>query len=547
MEETLDEKPSSLIRELISQLRVGMDLSKVVLPVFVLEPRSLLEKLSDFLSHAHLLIHAGEIADPVQRMIAVVRWYMSGWHLRPRGVKKPYNPILGEVFRCMYDHGDEGGVTSFVAEQVSHHPPMSAFYVENRLKRMIFSGSILPRSKFLGNSVASLMEGESTLRLLELGEDYVMNWPNYYARGLIIGRLLMEIGGSVTIRCRKTNLCCNLDFRTKGFFTGEYNRVKGSIKDEESGNQLYTIEGYWDSTIRITNYQTGETSVLFEPKEANAIPKVVPPEDAQEEYESRRLWSKVTEAIAARDLEAATAAKTVLEEAQRREAKLRAERKEKPHHRLFHLDDDGIWQYNNYNDSPYSPSEASSIGLVQLPKPIPPSPSAPNGLVDDHAPPTVRNDEDASESSGRGSPEEEFAQPPAHEVDPELLRESKGLVPSKPNDQSTLSVPLADIVPPKPNDQSSTTPLSTITPLEPKDQSSTLDSHIALPKPDEQSLIASPLSDTLPPKQNDQPSAPHSDIILTPEPNNLSSSTVPPSDTAPPKPNDLLSSVSLSS
>ena len=47
------------------------------------------------------------------------------------GVKKPYNPILGEVFQCQYDWGD-AGKTLYVAEQVSHHPPVSAFYSTNR-------------------------------------------------------------------------------------------------------------------------------------------------------------------------------------------------------------------------------------------------------------------------------------------------------------------------------------------------------------------------------------------------------------------------------
>lgn len=37
------------------QLRPGMDLSKVVLPTFILEPRSFLEKLADFYYHIDLL------------------------------------------------------------------------------------------------------------------------------------------------------------------------------------------------------------------------------------------------------------------------------------------------------------------------------------------------------------------------------------------------------------------------------------------------------------------------------------------------------------
>lgn len=40
---------------LLKQLRPGMDLSRVVLSTFILEPRSFLNKLSDYYYHADLL------------------------------------------------------------------------------------------------------------------------------------------------------------------------------------------------------------------------------------------------------------------------------------------------------------------------------------------------------------------------------------------------------------------------------------------------------------------------------------------------------------
>jgi hypothetical protein len=51
----LDDEPRNMLLALISQLRIGMDLSRVVLPVFILEPRSMLERVTDFLSHPALL------------------------------------------------------------------------------------------------------------------------------------------------------------------------------------------------------------------------------------------------------------------------------------------------------------------------------------------------------------------------------------------------------------------------------------------------------------------------------------------------------------
>lgn len=152
-----------------------MDLSRVVLPTFILEPRSFLDKLSDYYYHAdilaryvpkrlgfglpvcvtsHFVSSAVKEDEPLTRMKTVVKWYLSGFYKKPKGLKKPYNPILGETFRCSWDH-DNGSKTFYIAEQVSHHPPISAFYVTNRQEGFTVSATILAKSKFYGESRAS--------------------------------------------------------------------------------------------------------------------------------------------------------------------------------------------------------------------------------------------------------------------------------------------------------------------------------------------------------------------------------------------------------
>ena len=53
-EEMADEN-KSLIWILLKQVRPGMDLSKVVLPTFILEPRSFLDKLTDYYYHSDVI------------------------------------------------------------------------------------------------------------------------------------------------------------------------------------------------------------------------------------------------------------------------------------------------------------------------------------------------------------------------------------------------------------------------------------------------------------------------------------------------------------
>lgn len=53
--EVLGDKQKNLILQVIGQLKVGMDLTKVLIPVDFLEDRSLLEKLTDLLTHCDII------------------------------------------------------------------------------------------------------------------------------------------------------------------------------------------------------------------------------------------------------------------------------------------------------------------------------------------------------------------------------------------------------------------------------------------------------------------------------------------------------------
>ena len=53
--EEISDENKSIVWFLMKQVRPGMDLSKVVLPTFILEPRSFLDKISDYYYHADIL------------------------------------------------------------------------------------------------------------------------------------------------------------------------------------------------------------------------------------------------------------------------------------------------------------------------------------------------------------------------------------------------------------------------------------------------------------------------------------------------------------
>uniref|UniRef100_A0A674E879 Oxysterol-binding protein n=1 Tax=Salmo trutta TaxID=8032 RepID=A0A674E879_SALTR len=243
--ETVSEENKSLIWTLLKQVRPGMDLSKVVLPTFILEPRSFLDKLSDYYYHADFLSEAAVEENAYNRMKKVVKWYISGFYKKPQGLKKPYNPIIGETYRCMWLHSKTNSKTFYISEQVSHHPPVSAFYVSNRKDGFCLSGSILAKSKFYGNSLSAILDGEARLTFLNRGEDYVMNMPYAHCKGILYGTMTLELAGQITIACEKTGYSAQLEFKLKPFLgnNDSVNQVSGKIK---LGKEvLATLEGHW--------------------------------------------------------------------------------------------------------------------------------------------------------------------------------------------------------------------------------------------------------------------------------------------------------------
>uniref|UniRef100_A0A915BDP9 PH domain-containing protein n=2 Tax=Parascaris TaxID=6254 RepID=A0A915BDP9_PARUN len=345
--EDMGDENKSLVWSLLKQVRPGMDLSKVTLPTFILEPRSFLEKLADFYYHVDLLKTAAAEDDPLERMTKVIKFYLSGFYKKPKGLKKPYNPILGEVFRCKWEHPD-GSTTFYVAEQVSHHPPISSLFVTNRRAGFNIAGTILAKSKYYGNSLSAMMLGSIRIVLLARGETYTVTLPYANCKGIMIGTLSMEYGGQVKIECNRTAYLCTLDFKLKPFLGGIMNVVSGAIK---LGKETLTqISGTWDGEITITH--NGKKSLLWAPTKEiikQRLPRYEIALDSQGDWESKKLWLKVSEAIARDDQVAATEEKSILEEAQRARAKTN------PHHKPRYFRFDPLSKNYEYLYADYRP------------------------------------------------------------------------------------------------------------------------------------------------------------------------------------------------
>ncbi|XP_075820362.1 oxysterol-binding protein-related protein 10 isoform X2 [Microtus pennsylvanicus] len=365
------EDQRSVILHLISQLKLGMDLTKVVLPTFILEKRSLLEMYADFMAHPDLLLAITAGATPEERVISFVEYYLTAFHEGRKGTlaKKPYNPIIGETFHCSWEvpkdrvkskrtspHSpvschehllaDDPGKSyklRFVAEQVSHHPPISCFYCECKEKRLCVNTHVWTKSKFMGMSVGVSMIGEGVLRLLDHGEEYVFTLPSAYARSILTVPWV-ELGGKVNISCAKTGYSATVTFHTKPFYGGKVHRVTAEVKHNPTNTIVCKAHGEWNGTLEFT-YSNGETKVI-DTTALPVYPKKLRPLEKQGPMESRNLWQEVTHYLRLGDMDAATEQKRRLEEKQRVEERRRETLRTPWRPKYFIPEGDG-WVYFN--------------------------------------------------------------------------------------------------------------------------------------------------------------------------------------------------------
>ena len=364
--EEIPASEGSIVGSIIAQIASGIPFSRITLPTFILETRSTIQRFTDWMQHADILRKIPDEEDPLFRCLHLATWIVSGFHLGSMIPKKPYNSVLGEVYRAVLQNADGsvGGV--YEAEQVSHHPPISAFSFSDRKGNCAIWGHTEMRSKFNGNSAAALMDHENTVvnyECLNRGETYVFNFPDLYACGIMFGRLRTEVRGQVRIRCEQTGVSAVLNFEEKPFFGGRYNCVNGSIykksrRDPTKRIEVIQLSGRWSAYLKAYDKRTKKSWLTFDVRNANSMKIVVPPLSEQSPYESQYLWQGVTRYLSIKDTTHATDHKFAIEEKQRKERKYFEDNHVPWEYQLFHFDEQTKrYVPNNLNLTPYSPDE----------------------------------------------------------------------------------------------------------------------------------------------------------------------------------------------
>lgn len=326
------------------------DLSSLTAPSFILSPVSLVEFPAYWGEHPDEFAKISTGKDEIERMNLVLKWFIgtlkgqfTARNTSMGSEKKPLNPILGELFLGKWPDKNDRGETTLTAEQVSHHPPVTAYHIENRKAGVTLEGHCAQKTSFSGRTIQVKQVGHAILRVKLAGSDkeelYLITLPNLLIEGLWYGAPYVELTGNSYIQST-TGLLTTLSYTGKGYFSGKAHSFKATIG--AGGNALYTVEGEWAGVSKYKGKSvSGGSNELFWDASTQREEVSVEAVEQQGDMESRKVWKTVAHGIRSGDFETASKDKARIENAQRQKRKDEAAAGT-PHQleRFVHLDND---------------------------------------------------------------------------------------------------------------------------------------------------------------------------------------------------------------
>lgn len=251
---------------MISDLVKAAMKEKAALPITYNEPISMLQRQIEPFQNYHLLDESFKCQEEELKIANISAYIVSELSLSINRLLKPFNPILGETFEFV----DCKNQFRAISEQVSHHPPVSAYLIEG--KNIFAYGDSKNKHKFVFlkgaiemnfNSKANIIFHQSTtyhetfydesmkVKPNSILNHYQYNKPNLIMKGLVYGTPHYDIVGVVNIEDLiiegKNDICkAELEFLEEGKILGA---VKGKIyKNKEV---VYILKGNWREDLNL--------------------------------------------------------------------------------------------------------------------------------------------------------------------------------------------------------------------------------------------------------------------------------------------------------
>jgi len=308
------------------------DLSSMTAPSFILSPTSLTEFPAYWCERPELFAAIGDAKTSEERALAVLKWFLSTlkgqYTSRNENLgseKKPLNPALGELFYGTWPDKNGRGKTDLLSEQVSHHPPITAYVIQNRSKGVKLVGHNAQKTSFSGGAIIVKQIGHAVLsvKLPSGGEEqFLVTFPRMTINGLWYGAPYIELteqsyivgGGFVGV----------IEYKGKGYFSGKSHSFKATLTPQPgmggAATKEIVIEGLWHQNSHFVTGGHGPFHDVSAPKEevtavgGESGGKMGP-------METRKLWELVSKGIRESDFDTASKEKTRIENEMRQRRK----------------------------------------------------------------------------------------------------------------------------------------------------------------------------------------------------------------------------------
>jgi len=136
--------------------------------------------------------------------------------------------------------------SSFLGEQVSHHPPIGACHCENNNWK--FWESQCLKSKFTGNSLDCSVVGSNNVLIKSTGEHFKWEAVKTAVHNIILGTIWIDHYGETTITNKKTSEKAVVNFKPCGWFSKGWHEISGEVFDAQ-GNPSISLVGKWNESI----------------------------------------------------------------------------------------------------------------------------------------------------------------------------------------------------------------------------------------------------------------------------------------------------------
>ncbi|KAF8734919.1 Oxysterol-binding protein, partial [Rhizoctonia solani] len=252
--------------------------------------------------------------------------------------------------------GDDRVRVVFLTEQVSHHPPISSFYITAPERGIEACGVDQISAKVVGTSVRVTPGSSNKGIFINItkgpgnGEKYRVTHNSANVNGSRQGsRALLTRHSLQTIvtcdRPGKDSLRAIIEYKEESWIGRSQFLVEGvihsynpsepdecaswtKVKSVPQSRVVATFDGTWRGLIKWKRVGSSETYPLVDLSNLAVLPKHVRPVEEQLPNESHRLWEHVTKNLLSKNYSEATRVKQNIEQQQRDDAASRKARNE---------------------------------------------------------------------------------------------------------------------------------------------------------------------------------------------------------------------------